>query len=46
LGQRIVVAPAGRLAVTRFGRSQNIPDFDIQGAMRLVAEANAAVQKC
>ena len=44
LGQRIVIAPAERLVVVRFGRSMNFPTFDIQGAMRLVADANAAVQ--
>jgi CubicO group peptidase (beta-lactamase class C family) len=43
LGQRIVIAPAERLVVVRFGRSMNFPTFDIQGAMRLVADANAAV---
>ena len=45
LGQRIVIAPAERLVVVRFGRSMSFPTFDIQGAMRLVAEANAAMQK-
>ena len=45
LGQRIVIAPAERLVVARFGRSLDFPTFDIQGAMRLVADANAAVQK-
>jgi CubicO group peptidase (beta-lactamase class C family) len=43
LGQRIVIAPAERLVVVRFGRSQDFPTFDIQGLMRLVADANAAV---
>jgi hypothetical protein len=45
LGQRIVIAPAERLVAVRFWRSQDFPTFDIQGAMRLVADANAAVQK-
>jgi CubicO group peptidase (beta-lactamase class C family) len=44
LGQRIVIAPAERLVLVRFGRSMDFPRFDIQGAMRLVADANAAVQ--
>jgi CubicO group peptidase (beta-lactamase class C family) len=44
LGQRIVIAPAERLVVVRFGRSLDFPTFDIQGVMRLVADANAAVQ--
>ena len=43
LGQRIVIAPAERLVVVRFGRSLDFPTFDIQGLMRLVADANAAV---
>ncbi len=42
LGQRIVIAPE-RLVVVRFGRSLDFPTFDIQGVMRLVADANAAV---
>jgi CubicO group peptidase (beta-lactamase class C family) len=44
LGQRILIAPAERLVVVRFGRSQDFPTFDIEGLMRLVAEANAAVR--
>ena len=44
LGQRIVIAPAERLVVVRFGRSMDFPRFDIKGVMRLVADANAAVQ--
>src|SRR6202040_3663218 len=43
LGQRIVIAPAERLLGVRFGRSLDFPTFDIQGLMRLVADANAAV---
>lgn len=44
LGQRIMIAPAERLVVVRFGRSMDFPRFDIQGLMRLVADASAAVQ--
>jgi hypothetical protein len=43
LGQRIVIAPAERLVVVRFGRSQDFVTFDMPGLIRLVAEANAAL---
>jgi CubicO group peptidase (beta-lactamase class C family) len=43
LGQRIVIAPAERLVIIRFGRSMDFPDFDIQGLVRLTAEANQAL---
>ena len=42
-GQRIVIAPAERLVVVRLGRSQDWETFDIRGLIRLVADANAAV---
>jgi hypothetical protein len=42
-GQRIVVAPAQQLVVVRLGRSQDWATFDIRGLIRLVAEANAAL---
>ena len=42
-GQRIVIAPAERLVVVRLGRSQDWITFDIRGLIRLVADANAAV---
>jgi CubicO group peptidase (beta-lactamase class C family) len=45
LGQRIVIAPAERLVVVRFGRAQDWPDFDIRGLIRLVAEVNALVNR-
>ena len=44
LGQRIVIAPAERLVVVRFGRSQDFATFDMQGLMRLVADATAALR--
>lgn len=42
-GPRIVIAPAERLVVVRLGRSQDWATFDIRGLIRLVADANAAV---
>lgn len=42
-GQRVVIAPAERLVVVRLGRSQDWKTFDIGGLIRLVAEANAAL---
>jgi hypothetical protein len=42
-GQRIVIAPAERLVVVRLGRSQDWATFDIRGLIRLVADANAAI---
>ncbi len=43
LGQRIVIAPAERLVIVRFERSQDRPPSDIQGLVRLVTDVNAAV---
>jgi CubicO group peptidase (beta-lactamase class C family) len=42
-GQRIVIAPAERLVVVRLGRSQDWETFDIRGLIRLVADAEAAL---
>lgn len=42
-GQRIVIAPAERLVVVRLGRSQDWETFDIRGLIRLVDDANAAL---
>ena len=42
-GQRVLVAPAERLVVVRLGRSQDWATFDIRGFIRLVADANAAL---
>lgn len=41
-GQRIVIIPAQRLVIVRFGVTINIPDMDIAGLTRLVSEVVAA----
>jgi CubicO group peptidase (beta-lactamase class C family) len=43
LGQRVVIAPAERFVIVRFGRSQDWPSFDAKGMVRLTAEVNAIV---
>jgi CubicO group peptidase (beta-lactamase class C family) len=40
LGQRVIIAPAERLVIIRFGRSMDFPEFDAKGMVRLTAEAN------
>jgi CubicO group peptidase (beta-lactamase class C family) len=44
-GQRVLVAPAERLVVVRLGRSQDWATFDIRGFIRLVADANTALNR-
>jgi CubicO group peptidase (beta-lactamase class C family) len=43
LGQRLIIVPSERLVILRMGLTQDWPDFDIQGAIRLTREVVAAI---
>src|SRR5579872_3069798 len=43
LGQRIVIEPKEQLVIVRFERSEDWPNFDAQGILRLVADVHAAL---
>jgi CubicO group peptidase (beta-lactamase class C family) len=43
LGQRIMIVPSANLVVVRMGFSQDHPNFDIQGAARLVTDVMSAI---
>jgi CubicO group peptidase (beta-lactamase class C family) len=45
LGQRVVIVPSMRLVVVRLGVSQDWPDFDMKGFVRLISDTIAALKR-
>ena len=45
LGQRVVIIPSMQLVVVRLGVSQDWPDFDMKGLVRLISDTIAALKR-
>jgi hypothetical protein len=42
-GQRLIIVPSAKLVIVRMGFSEDYPNFDIQGAAKLVSDVIAAI---